>query len=69
MGSAIYGSTSVALYHTWYKEYELIEFHTFNDAAEWVQMDKMGHLFTTYTESRIAYKGARWTGIPDQKSR
>lgn len=68
-GAALYGATSVALYNTWYKDFELTGFHTFDDSGEWLQMDKAGHLFTTYTESRISYKGARWTGIPDRKAR
>lgn len=69
LGGAIYTGASIALYHAWYKNYELTGFHTFDDSAEWLQMDKMGHLFTTYTESRIAYKGARWTGMQDRQAR
>lgn len=69
LGGAIYAGASIALYHAWYKNYELTGFHTFDDSAEWLQMDKMGHLFTTYTESRIAYKGARWTGMQDRQAR
>ena len=68
-GAAIYGAVSVQLYQSWYKDYELVGFHTFNDLGEWKQMDKMGHLFTTYLESRLAYKGARWTGMRPEKAR
>lgn len=61
--TAAYSGTSFALYHVWYKNYELTKFHTFKDMREWKQMDKTGHLLTTYTQARIAYGGARWTGM------
>jgi hypothetical protein len=62
-GAAIYGVAAAGLYQAWYKDYELIGFHTFNDWAEWKDMDKMGHFITTYTECRLVYNGARWTGM------
>ncbi len=67
-GTAIYTGFSIALYETWYKEYELTGFHTFNDWGEWRDMDKMGHLFTAAMESRLAFGGARWTGMDRRKA-
>ncbi|NRB47499.1 MAG: DUF2279 domain-containing protein [Saprospiraceae bacterium] len=66
-GTAIYTGFSIALYETWYKDYELTVFHTFNDWGEWRDMDKMGHLFTAAMESRLAFGGALWTGM-DRRS-
>lgn len=67
-GTAIYTGFSIALYETWYKEYELTGFHTFNDWGEWRDMDKMGHLFTAAMESRLAFGGALWTGMDRRKA-
>ncbi|RME99578.1 MAG: DUF2279 domain-containing protein [Bacteroidetes bacterium] len=68
-GSVIYGAAAVGLYHTWYKDFELGKFRTFNDSGEWLQMDKLGHLLTTYQEARLLYDGARWTGLDKKRSR
>lgn len=68
-GTVVYGAVSYGLYHAWYKQYALGGFRTFDDSREWMQMDKMGHLLTTYTEARLLYAGARWTGMSPAKSR
>ncbi|NUO00740.1 MAG: DUF2279 domain-containing protein [Saprospiraceae bacterium] len=62
-GLAIYGAASIGLYNAWYRGYELSGFHTFNDLGEWNDMDKGGHFLTTYTETALIFKGARWTGM------
>lgn len=62
-GTLIYGSFAYGLYQSWYKNYELSGFHTFNDLHEWKQMDKAGHLFTTHMEANLLYRGARWAGV------
>lgn len=67
-GAATYAAFSVGLYNTWYKDYELVGFHTFNDGGEWMQMDKAGHFLTTFTETRLLYSGARWTGMKPRAS-
>jgi hypothetical protein len=38
----------VALNQVWYAPYATEKFHFFNDAGQWMQMDKMGHAFTGY---------------------
>jgi hypothetical protein len=38
----------VALNQVWYAPYATEKFHFFNDAEQWMQMDKMGHAFTGY---------------------
>lgn len=67
-GAAIYSGAALGLYHAWYKDFELTKFRTFDDSGEWQQMDKMGHLLTTYTETRLLYDGARWTGLDKKHS-
>ncbi len=63
VGTTLYTSAAIGLYHAWYKNYEQSGFHTFNDAGEWQGMDKMGHLFTAYIEGWLIFQGARWTGM------
>ncbi|WP_170110340.1 DUF2279 domain-containing protein [Flavilitoribacter nigricans] len=68
-GSLIYGGFAYGLYQSWYKDYELTGFHTFDDLREWQQMDKAGHIFTTHFESNLLYSGARWAGVPPKTAR
>lgn len=67
-GAVIYTGAAYGLYQTWYKDYELTKFRTFDDAREWQQMDKAGHFLTTYSEARWLYDGARWTGLDKRRS-
>jgi len=62
-GLALYGAASAGLYYAWYRNYELVGFHTFNDWGHWEHMDKWGHAFTNYTYSYLAFGAARWTGM------
>lgn len=63
-----YSGAMVALYQAWYKNYPRTGFHTFNDWPEWKQVDKVGHLYSAYIESRASMELWRWTGI-DRKKR
>jgi uncharacterized protein YfiM (DUF2279 family) len=63
-----YGGTMVALYSAWYKNYPQTGLHSFNDFPEWKQVDKAGHLYSAYIESRLSMELWRWTGI-DRKKR
>lgn len=52
-GGIGYGVTLVALSQTWYADKGFESFKFFNDNAEWKQMDKVGHIYSTYHLSRI----------------
>lgn len=58
----------IALNKAWYADYPREPFHFFNDNKEWKQMDKAGHVWTTYQVSRISAGLWRWTGLTDRKS-
>ncbi len=62
-GAAVYSGLSVALWNAWYQDYPLTKFHGFDDLGEWNQMDKAGHLFSTWTACNYVFEGARWTGM------
>jgi uncharacterized protein YfiM (DUF2279 family) len=63
-----YSGVMVGLYSAWYKDYPHSGFHTFNDSREWLQVDKVGHLYSSYIASRGSMELWRWTGI-DRKKR
>ena len=58
----------VGLYAAWYKNYPQSNFHAFNDIGEWKKIDKIGHAYSAYAESKASMELWRWTGI-DRKKR
>lgn len=62
-----YSAAMAGLYAAWYKDYPQSAFHTFNDGAEWLQIDKIGHAYSAYAESRASMELWRWTGISRKK--
>jgi uncharacterized protein YfiM (DUF2279 family) len=62
-----YSAAMIALYAAWYKDYPQSKFHAFNDFPEWKQMDKLGHMYSAYAESKASMELWRWTGISRKK--
>jgi hypothetical protein len=60
----IWAGTYLALNKAWYADYPRSAFHFFNDNREWNQIDKAGHLWTTYQVSRLSAEMWKWTGLP-----
>ncbi|MFT2008727.1 DUF2279 domain-containing protein [Pontibacter sp. 13R65] len=56
------------LHHAWYKDQERTSFHFFNDNHEWKQMDKAGHFWSAFHQSRAGIDLMRWAGLPDKKA-
>lgn len=50
----------------WYKDYPRSSFHFFNDGKEWMGVDKAGHMFNSYYQSRWAMGMYRWTGVKNK---
>ena len=63
-----YGGTLIGLNYIWYANYPRSRFHFFNDDAEWLQMDKVGHIYSAYTESKATMEMWRWAGLSRKKS-
>lgn len=68
IGTVAYAGALVTLNNVWYDQYPRTSFHFFNDAKEWQQVDKAGHMFTAYFESDWIYHVARWTGMKREAS-
>ena len=62
-----YGGVIIALNAVWYAKYPRSGFHFFNDDAEWLQVDKVGHAYSAYSESRASMELWRWAGLPRKK--
>jgi Predicted periplasmic lipoprotein (DUF2279) len=58
----------IALNQLWYNDYPHSSFHFFNDNKEWNQMDKLGHVFTTFFVSNVSSKMWKWAGVSHKKS-
>jgi hypothetical protein len=65
---AVWTASYVVLNKAWYAQYDREKFHVFNDNPEWNQVDKFGHLWTTYHVSRVANEWWRWTGMSTNSS-
>jgi len=63
-----YGGSLIILSNTWYKNYPHSSFHTFNDAGEWLQVDKFGHGWTAYNTGRLSAAMWRWSGLSQKQS-
>tara|TARA_B100000035_G_scaffold159242_1_gene135782 strand:- start:30 stop:905 length:876 start_codon:yes stop_codon:yes gene_type:complete len=58
----------VAMNELWYKNYPKSNFHFINDNSSWLQMDKMGHITTSYYSGINGIKIYRWAGIDEKKA-
>lgn len=63
-----YGGSFLFLSQAWYKDYPKTGLHSFNDAGEWQQADKVGHAWTAYHTSRLTSDLWRWAGVSESKA-
>ena len=52
----------VGLNQLWYADYPRSKFHFINDNSEWLQMDKVGHFYSTYHLGRLGSEMLQWSG-------
>lgn len=52
----------VGLNQIWYADYSKSNFHFINDNSEWMQMDKVGHLYSAYHLGRFGSEMLQWSG-------
>ena len=58
-----YTVSLVGLNQLWYADYPKSSFHFINDNGEWLQMDKLGHMTTSYYTGVAGIKAYEWTGM------
>jgi hypothetical protein len=67
-GTALYGGGLLLLNQAWYQDKPQTNFHWFDDAREWKQMDKVGHFWGSFHESRLGVDLLRKAGVPQKKA-
>ena len=55
--------TLFALDKLWYSDYPRTSFHFKNDNNQWKQMDKMGHIMTSYYLGKVGMEVLDWSGV------
>ncbi|RDV16507.1 DUF2279 domain-containing protein [Pontibacter diazotrophicus] len=65
--AAGYTAMLVSLNNSWYSG-ERTSFHFFNDNSQWKQVDKAGHFWGAFQESRAGIDMLRWAGVPEKKA-
>ena len=66
--ATLYAASMTGLYYAWYADYPQSKFHFFNDNGEWLQMDKAGHLTTSYIVGSFGYELLRDAGLDETRS-
>jgi uncharacterized protein YfiM (DUF2279 family) len=52
----------IGLNQIWYADYPRSSFHFINDNAEWLHMDKVGHVFSSYQLGSLGANALKWSG-------
>lgn len=66
--ATFYAASMTGLYFAWYADYPQSSFHFYNDNAEWLQMDKIGHGVTSYLVGSFGYELLRDAGLNENRS-
>ena len=53
----------VGLNEVWYADYEKSSFQFKNDNQDWLQMDKAGHVYSSYHLGRLSAEMLAWSGV------
>jgi len=61
--SILGAGTLIALDQLWYADYPRSSFHFTNDNNQWKQMDKVGHIMTSYYVGKIGMELLDWAGV------
>ena len=63
VAEAVFASGAlIGLNQLWYADYPKSNFHFINDNSEWMQMDKVGHLYSSYQLGRFGAEVLNWSG-------
>jgi len=66
--AGIYAGSIYSLNQLWYKDFPRSSFHWHNDNSNWLQMDKLGHSFSSYQLGLLSMDIFRSYGISEKKS-
>lgn len=57
----------VGLNQLWYADYPKSDFHFINDNKQWMQMDKMGHMYSAYQVGKFGAEALNWSGATQKQ--
>ncbi|MEO7979132.1 DUF2279 domain-containing protein [Flavobacterium sp.] len=60
--TALASAALIGLNQIWYADYPKSDFHFINDNDEWLQMDKIGHMYSAYHLGRLGSETLSWSG-------
>ena len=60
--AALASGALIGLNQLWYADYPKSNFHFINDNSEWLQLDKVGHLYSSYHIGRFGAEVLNWSG-------
>ena len=66
--TAAYTGSMIGLNEVWYSQSPHQSFRFFNDAAEWRQVDKVGHFYSAFQLASTASRMLQWGKLPSKKS-
>jgi uncharacterized protein YfiM (DUF2279 family) len=66
--AAGYTTSLILLNNAWYSQDSRSSFHFHDDLLYWNQMDKAGHFYTAFHQSRAGVDALRWAGVEEKKS-
>ena len=55
--------TLIGLNELWYNDFQRSKFHVIDDTNEWLQMDKIGHVMSSYYVGRVGAEVLNWSGV------
>jgi hypothetical protein len=61
--AALGTATLIGLNHLWYADYPRSSFKTIDDSGEWLQMDKLGHVYAAYQLGSLGASTLNWAGV------
>jgi hypothetical protein len=60
--AALATAALVGLNELWYSQYPRSSFKSLNDNSQWMQMDKFGHIFSSYYIGKMGMDALAWAG-------
>lgn len=67
-GGVLYTGAMVGLNSVWYSQYDRQSFRFFNDWPEWKQIDKIGHVYSSFQLASITTRALQWSSVSKNKS-
>jgi len=55
--------TLIGLNELWYNDFDRSSFHTIDDSNKWLQMDKLGHMMSSYYIGKVGADVLNWSGV------